>query len=164
MNSQCNWGKMCSEIGLLVHYDLWGFAYGLSWRKALAGWHAKAVADIQNRGNYKAKAVGTSPNAARTNCNISPLVFIWFNDLASSQFLFQLFYFSWRAFLPSSFSPSHPLHFYLHASLLKHFFSGNKEGRHTTPWGCQNCKGSLWAMSLNCLWGIPRSWSWEINF
>lgn len=83
-----------------VHCDLWDFAYGLSWRKALAGWHTKAVADIQNRGSYKAKAVGTSPSAARTNCDISPLVFIWFNDLASSQFLFRLFSFSWRTFCP----------------------------------------------------------------
>lgn len=107
MNSQCNWGKnvfRSRSSGLYCQPIVTcGTLLGLSCRKALAGWHTKAVADIQNRGSYKAKAVGTSPNAARTNCDIFPLGFIWFNDLASSQFLFRLFHCSWRTFCPLPF-------------------------------------------------------------
>lgn len=104
MNSQYNWEKnKCAQkqalLSLFTMFWLVGlciYTIGLpvwSWRKALTGWLTKAVPDIQNRDSYEAKAVKTSLNAARTNCDFSPFFFfflIWSNDLPSSEFLCQL--------------------------------------------------------------------------
>lgn len=132
MGGKCVCVCVQRQVLLVFHVNpLWfvGLYFGLSWKKALAVWHTKAVADIESRECYKAKAIGISPNASRANCDISPVVFIWFNDLASSQFLsWSLFSFSWAAFYPS-----HPLQFFLQ----RHFFNRNRKG------GTQNWR-SLW--------------------